>query len=259
MKKNNCNINIIIPLLPLLVLVTLTPVRLSARCLSDGLELRARVGYSIGGTAPIGVPATIRSIDAYRLTPSFMAGADLLVTLHQGLGLLAGVHFENKGMDADVTTKAYRMEMRKGADQIQGLFTGHISQQVKQLMLTVPLQLTYSFSPKLMLKAGPYASLLLKRDFSGIASDGYLRQGDPTGAKILIGDRDGEWATYDFSDDMRRLQMGVGIGADWRFFRSVGLSLDLNWGLTGIFNSSFKTVEQTLFPIYGTIAFFYAI
>lgn len=232
---------------------------LKARTSACNLQLRPRVGYSIGGTAPIGVPATIRSIDGYHLTPSFLAGADVLLQPKLHWGVLAGLHFGNKGMDADITTKAYHMEMRKGADQIEGLFTGHISQQVKQLMLTVPLQLTYSFSPKLMLKAGPYASVLLKRDFSGIASDGYLRQGDPTGAKILIGDRDGEWATYDFSDDMRRLQMGVGIGADWCFYKSVGLSIDLNWGLTGIFSTSFKTVEQTLYPIYGTIAFFYDI
>ena len=37
----------------------------------------------------------------------------------------------------------------------------------------------------------------------------------------------------------------------------LGLSFDLSWGLTGIHKSDFKTVEQTLYPIYGTIALTY--
>ena len=43
----------------------------------ENLQVKARLGYSIGGTAPIGFPATIRSVDAFRLTPSVMAGADV--------------------------------------------------------------------------------------------------------------------------------------------------------------------------------------
>ena len=35
------------------------------------------------------------------------------------------------------------------------------------------------------------------------------------------------------------------------------VSFLLNWGLTGIFPSDFKTVEQTLYPVYGTIGVFY--
>jgi hypothetical protein len=51
--------------------------------------------------------------------------------------------------------------------------------------------------------------------------------------------------------------MGVAVGIDWAFYRRLGLSADLSWGLTGIHRGDFKTVEQTLFPIYGTIGFFY--
>ncbi len=223
----------------------------------ENLEVKARIGYSIGGTAPIGIPATIRSIDAFRLTPSVMAGADFALPLKQGWGLMAGLHIENKGMNAEVTTKGYRMEVVKGDSKIEGLFTGHVKQDVTEWMLTLPVEATYAIGEKLTLKAGPYFSLLLHRDFSGIASDGYLRQGDPTGPRINMGTKEGEWATYDFSDDMRRLQMGVNVGADWQLHPHLGLSADLNWGLTGIFRSDFKTVEQTLFPIYGTIGAFY--
>ena len=72
-----------------------------------------------------------------------------------------------------------------------------------------------------------------------------------------MGSKEDEWASYDFSDEMRRMQFGIGIGADWQVYRRLGVSADLNWGLTGIFPGDFKTVEQSLYPIYGTIGIFY--
>ena len=222
-----------------------------------GLQLKAHVGYNIGGTAPIGLPATIRSIDAYRLTPSVMAGADLQMSLQGNWGLMAGLRIENKAMDADVTTKGYHMEVVKGDSKIEGLFTGHVKQEVTEWMLTLPVMATYQLGQKVTLKAGPYLSLLLDKEFSGIASDGYLRQGNPTGPRVNMGNKEGEWSTYDFSDDMRSLQFGVAVGTDWQLHEHFGLSADLNWGLTGVFGSDFKTVEQTLYPIYGTIGIFW--
>lgn len=231
--------------------------RVQAYNLVDSLQLRIRAGYSIGATTPIPLPETIRSIDGYRLTPSFMVGFDAMLPLKGKWGVALGLHFENKGMEGDVTTKAYHMELVKGDSRIEGLFTGHVKQKVTQWMLTIPLQATLQLGRKVTLKGGPYMSVLLSRDFSGIASDGYLRQGDPTGAKILMGSKEDEWASYDFSDEMRRMQFGIGIGADWQVYRRLGVSADLNWGLTGIFPGDFKTVEQSLYPIYGTIGIFY--
>ena len=231
--------------------------RVQAYNLVDSLQLRIRAGYSIGATTPIPLPETIRSIDGYRLTPSFMVGFDAMLPLRGKWGVALGLHFENKGMEGDVTTKAYHMELVKGDSRIEGLFTGHVKQKVTQWMLTIPLQATLQLGRKVTLKGGPYMSVLLSSDFSGIASDGYLRQGDPTGAKILMGSKEDEWASYDFSDEMRRMQFGIGIGADWQVYRRLGVSADLNLGLTGIFPGDFKTVEQSLYPIYGTIGIFY--
>ena len=204
----------------------------------DSLQLKVRAGYNIGGTAPLPLPESIRSIDSYSLTPSFMVGFDAALPLKGPWGIAAGVHFENKGMKGDVTTKSYYMELVKGDSKVSGLFTGHVQQKVT-------------------LKGGPYLSVLLSKDFSGIASDGYLREGSPVGAKIMMGNKEGEWATYELDDDMRSMQFGIGIGADWQVYKGLGVSADLNWGLTGIFPGDYKTVEQTLYPIYGTIGIFY--
>ena len=221
------------------------------------VQVKARVGYSIGGTVPMGIPATIRSVESFKLTPNFMVGADAMYRLSGKFGLQAGLHFEIKDMDGEVTTKGYHMKVKMDDDELEGLYTGHVRQQVRQRMFTIPLQLTYELSRKVQLKAGPYLSLLVCKEFSGYASDGYLRKDDPTGAKVVMGNKEGEWATYDFNDDMRTCQMGVTVGIDWAFHRRLGLSADLAWGLTGIHHSDFKTVEQTLFPIYGTVGLFY--
>ncbi len=221
------------------------------------IAVKARIGYSIGGTAPIGLPATIRKIEAYRLTPSLLVGADVAFAFDKRWGLMTGLHFENKAMNADAVTKAYRMEVVKGDSKIEGLFTGHVKQKVTEWMFTLPIEATLALSRKVTLKAGPYFSLLVSKKFDGIAADGYIRQNDPTGPRINMGDKEGEWATYDFSEDMRNLQMGIAAGVDWQLHRNIGLSADVNWGLTGIFKKDFKTVEQTLYPIYGTIGAFY--
>ena len=167
------------------------------------------------------------------------------------------MRFENKGMNVEATTKAYHMEVKKGKSVMEGVYTGHIRQKVHEWMFTVPIQATYSLGEKVTLKAGPYMSLLVSKDFSGYVYDGYLRQGNPTGPKVTMGSEENERATYDFSDDMRSFHVGIAVGADWQFNKNIGAFADLNWGLNGIFNKEFKTVEQTLYPIYGTLGVFY--
>ena len=223
------------------------------------LHLKLRLGYSIGGTTPLGLPASIRSIESFRLTPNFMVGLDGMYRLTETFGLQAALHYEIKDMDGEVTTKGYHMKVNMDADELEGLYTGHVRQKVRQRMLTIPLQLTCELGSKVQLKAGPYLSVLLSKAFTGYAFDGYLRKDDPTGTKVEMGSQEGEWATYDFSSDMRTCQVGVAVGIDWTFYRQIGLSADLSWGLTGIHHSNFKTVEQTLYPIYGTIGLFYKI
>lgn len=225
----------------------------------DRIQVKARVGYAIGGTAPLGMPASIRSVESFKMMPNFMVGIDGMYRFSERFGVQTALHYEIKDMESEVTTKGYHMKVKMDEDDLDGLYTGHVQQKVRQRMLTIPLQLTFELSRKVQLKAGPYLSLLLSKEFAGYAFDGYLRKDTPTGTKVVMGSEEGQWATYDFSDDMRTCQMGVTVGVDWAFYRRWGLSADLSWGLTGIHHSDFKTVEQTLYPIYGTIGVFYRI
>lgn len=224
---------------------------------NNDLQHKLRLGYSIGATAPLGMPASIRSLEAYYPTPSFMLGRDVSRRLWHQLGVQSGIYVEYKAMNAEVTTQGYRMKVKMDADEMEGYYTGHVRQKVHMWMFTVPLQLTFDLNPSVSLKAGPYVSWLFDKNFSGYAANGYLRQDDPTGPRVNMGVTKDERATYDFSNDMRNWQFGVSVGADWQICRQLGLSLDLCWGLTGIMKSDFKTVDQTLYPIYGTMGIFY--
>lgn len=238
-------------LLPALPTTAATPL--------DSLQLWARLGYSVGAAAPLGIPATIRSLERFQPTASVVAGVGVRLPLHDRWGVQSGLHLENKGMDVAISTKGYHMAMVKGGEELEGVYTGRVEQQTTAWMLTLPVMATIDVSARCRLHAGPYASLLLKKRFRGNVSDGYLRKDDPTGAKIEMGHAMDERATYDFSADMRRWQAGLAAGADWLLGRRLLLSADLSWGLTGLMHSSFKTVEQTLYPIYGTLSVAYRI
>ena len=48
----------------------------AARAISipDSLNYTFRLGYNIGGTAPVGIPATIRSMNSYDFQPNVKIG-----------------------------------------------------------------------------------------------------------------------------------------------------------------------------------------
>lgn len=240
------------------VVVALLPLtHCSGQTTDDGLALRLRLGYSIGASTPIGIPATIRQLNRFSLSPNLVAALDATVPLKGQWALTTGLRFENKGMDATVSTKGYHMAMVKGGETLEGVYTGRVEQHVKAWMLTLPLQAVCSLSRQWQLRMGPYLSVLTAKTFEGNAYDGYLRKDDPTGQKIEMGHAPEERATYDFSADMRRLQVGIGVGADWLLTRCIGFSADFSWGLTGLMHSTFKIVEQTLYPVYGTLSLTY--
>ena len=66
-------------LLSLIGLALITSLPSAAQTDTRKLQLKARVGYSIGGTAPLGLPATIRSI-GYDLLMKMPKGATVVNT-----------------------------------------------------------------------------------------------------------------------------------------------------------------------------------
>lgn len=218
----------------------------------SSLVFDVRAGYSIGGTAPVGLPSSIRELNSYKLTPSFRIGADARGSFSDRWGLMAGLRLENKGMNEDARVKNYHMAIVRGGQELEGRYFGDVETRVSEWMFTLPVQATLALG-RFTLKCGPYVSVLLSRSFKGNAHDGYLRVGDPTGAKVIMGNESDTRGHYDFSSHMRRMQWGADVGAEYFFSGKTGVSADLSWGLSGVHHSNFKTIEQTLYPIYGTI------
>lgn len=155
--------------------------------ITDSLNYTVRLGYSFGGTAPIGMPATIRSLNKYTLQPNYSLGFDVQKELKGPWGLQVGIHLENKGMEIDASVMNYHMAIVRGGESLEGYFTGKIVTEVELWMLTVPITATYSLNDRLHFRLGPYISYVTSHSFKGYVYDGYLRETDPTGPKINMG------------------------------------------------------------------------
>ena len=243
----------------LTLLLISTIVTAHAESLLDNLEYTVRLGYNIGGTAPLGMPATIRSLNKYTLKANISLGVDAQKQITPQWGVLTGLHLDRKDMEIDATVKNYHMTMAKGGDEIEGYYTGNLVTVCGEWVLTLPVMATFNVGEEVMLKCGPYVSYVMSKTFEGHVYDGYLRRDDPTGEKIEMGNTSETRGTFDFSDNMRCFQTGIDVGIDWQIGNHWGAYADLQWGLSGIHRSSFKTIEQTLYPIYGTLGVIYKI
>ena len=223
-----------------------------------GWEYEIKAGLSIGGSSPLPLPKEIRSIDSYNPTLAIMLEANATKWFGETKkwGLIAGARFENKNMTTKATTKNYLMEIIQDGNRLKGNWTGGVRTKVRNSYVTVPILTAYKISSRWNLKAGPYFSYLMDGEFSGHVYDGYLREGNPTGDKINF--YDDAIATYDFSDDLRKFQWGVQLGADWKAFTHLKVFADLTWGLNDIFKKDFETITFEMYPIYLNIGFGYA-
>ena len=91
-----------------------------------GLDYSFRIGYSIGGTIPVGMPASIRQLNSFTLTNNLQLGADARYMWTRQWGASVGIRFENKGMSEDAEVKDYRMEIVRGGETLAGRFTGDV-------------------------------------------------------------------------------------------------------------------------------------
>ena len=219
-----------------------------------GWHVRVGAGVSIGGSAPPPIPAEIRKIDSYNPTLCIQLEGDAHKKFGKHWGMMVGVRFENKGMETDATMKNYHMEAVNvdGSGKIIGAFTGKVNTEVDLNYLTFPILATYSFNDRWQIAAGPYLSWMMKGEFTGKASDGYIRDQNPTGTKTEV-----TMATYDFSHNLRRFQWGLQVGGEFKAYKHLSVTANVQWGLNGIFPSDFQSVTFDLFPIYGTIGFNY--
>ena len=224
----------------------------------DSLSLDVRVGYALGGTIPTSMTNNIRHINSFNPGFNFTVAAETSYPLNQRWALHSGLRFELGGMDVDSRVKNYDIEVVRGEESLKGIFNGNVRIKSAQRRITLPIQASYSINDRWSLRGGLFMGWLMNRKFWGWAYDGYLREGTPVGAKIEMGTEPGERGDFDFDANMRHMQWGLDVGADFQFHRRWGAFAELTYGLSGLFKSDFHSV-QTLRPMYGSIGIIYRI
>lgn len=223
----------------------------------NGWEYEVKAGVNIGGASPIPLPEEIREITSY--SPKLNGVLEATVTKWLGRGkvwgISTGLRFEEKGMITGARVKNYSMEILNGGSKVSGRWTGHVKTDYNSTFLTLPVMGNYRFSDTWKVRAGMFLACRMDGEFSGVVSDGYLREGNPIGEKAEF--TDGKTATYDFSSDLCRLQYGAQMGATWRAFRHFTVNADLTWAFNDIFKSSFQTVSFNMYSIYLNLGFGY--
>lgn len=234
-------------------------------CASDSMaffsrelcDVEAVAGLNIGGAAPIPLTREIRSIESYSPNLNLQLGVNFTRFFRPDRiwGLQVGLHLETKGMSTMASVKNYGMEIIQDGRSLSGRWTGKVKTRYHSQQLMIPIQGVWSCSNKVRINFGPYLAYAFKNEFDGYVTDGYLREGDPTGDKVVF-DTDSR-ATYDFGSDLRKFHWGWQGGVDWNVISHFSVHANLMWGCNSIFNSDFKTVSFTMFPIYLNVGFGY--
>ncbi|MDR1761666.1 MAG: PorT family protein [Bacteroidales bacterium] len=220
-----------------------------------GVEYRVKAGIALGGTMPVPLPAEIRKINNFNPGLNVSIEGEALKLFNECWGISLGLRLETKGMETDATVKGYNMTLQADDEQMSGYFWGRVQTNVNNAFLTLPVLAVWKPAERWGVKLGIYGSYAIKHSFSGLAYDGYLRESEPTGTYVEIGENNG---LYDFSDDVRFWYWGLDAGGEWRAFPHLIVGVNVSWGMNSIFNKEFEAVSFKMFPIYGTLSFAYA-
>lgn len=224
---------------------------------NSNIDYGLRAHFSIGGSAPLGMPPEIRKIESYN--PGLQLGLGIQATKwldgRKNHGMRLGVVVQSKGMKTDARVKDYLTEVIYDQMTMKGVFTGMVETYVENTYVTLPLSFVYKLSDRWSLYGGPHVSFLIYKNFSGYVSDGYLRQGDATGTKITF-DADSR-AAYDFSDALRKVQWGMQLGGEWAMKKHLILFSHLDYDFNNLFEKEFSAISFNLHNIYLNIGFGY--
>lgn len=222
-------------------------------------RLVAKAGLNIGAATPLSIPVEIREMKGYNPGLNGSIGVDALMdfdslnTSRWTVG--TGLYVERKSMTTKARTKNYSTEIVNNGNVISGVWTGDVETAFSAHALSLPVFLSYRAAPKFSIRAGVYVSFLFSKTFEGSVYDGYLREGNPTGEKIVF--ENGSSAQYEFSDELKNVHSGLLLGAEYNVSKRFIVSGQLTYGLSDIFKRDFKTVSFAMHPIFFNLSIGY--
>ncbi|MBV8251120.1 MAG: PorT family protein [Chitinophaga sp.] len=222
------------------------------------LEHRIIAGFNFGGTAPVGLPNTIRAIKGYwpEFTPAL--GYELSLRATRKWGAAVGVKLDFKGMGTkdEVMYFPTVITVKDGSSTgtFEGTFTGKNKTIVRNAYVTFPVSAVFTPNDNWRFSLGGYFSWKFSSNFYGTVSDGYIRNGGPTGEKIIVDE-----ASFDFGRDVRKFDAGLQGGAERRVGKRLSVIGNLSWGLKPVFPNEFKGLDFPLYNIYMMLGVSYKI
>jgi hypothetical protein len=212
-------------------------------------EYKVFAGYNIGGTTPLPLPAEIRKVNSW--SPGFAGTLAFHATrwITPEWGVTSGLAIDLKGMriSADVKYMMTSLVVGEGDNTgtFTGMFTGKNKTTTRNGYLVLPVLAAYKPFEKWTFRLGGYFASQRDANFEGSASDGYIRNGGAAGDRINI-----EKATFDFSDEVRKVDAGLMASADWFFTNKMAVTGQLSWGLVPIFPSDFNGIPYKMYNVY---------
>ncbi|WP_212004357.1 outer membrane beta-barrel protein [Chitinophaga sp. HK235] len=222
---------------------------------TPGLEHRILAGFNFGATAPVGLPNTIRRINSFwpEFSPSLGYELSYRITSKWGASLAVKLDYKGMGTKDEVQYFPTIITTEDGGS-FSGNFSGKNKTIVRNAYVAFPLNATFTPNAKWRFSLGGYAAWLFSSNFYGTVSDGYIRNGGPTGEKVII-----DKATFDFGIDVRKFDIGLQGGAMRKVGRKLEVMGNLSWGLKPIFPDDFKGLDFPLYNIYLTLGVAYKI
>lgn len=212
-------------------------------------------GGKIGGAAPLSLPKEIRKINKYTPAVPFLLGVRANYQIDQKWGVILGLTFEGKGMNADATVKGYKTTFNANDDpneNMRGYYTGDITTKVHNLYLSIPVLATYKLSEKWNVQAGPYIAFAVKRKFFGEATNGYMRNEVPTGEKLIVDE-----AAYDFSKSVRNIDVGASLGTSYNINKKWLALAQFDYGFNNIMKTGFESISFGMHNIFMNVGIGY--
>ncbi|WP_159442357.1 porin family protein [Chitinophaga niabensis] len=206
-------------------------------------------GFNIGALAPVSLPNTIRKVESYSPLFSPAIGYEIVYVIKGKWGIGAGLKVEYKGMRVKDSVQYFHtiitQQSSSGKSEFEGDFTGTNQTKAHNLYLTLPINAVFQPSEKWRFKLGFYAAYLLAASFDGTVSNGYIRNGNSFGEKVII-----DQANFDFAKEERKFDWGLQGGAERKVGKRLAVAANLQWGLQPVFPSTFKGVGFNMYNIF---------
>ncbi|MEN9919306.1 MAG: hypothetical protein RL662_1742 [Bacteroidota bacterium] len=224
----------------------------SAQEVDKKLDLSFILGYHLGATAPVPMPFEIVKINSVSQKFNPQIGANLVYNINNKWGVGTALTLDSKGMRAHTEVKdIYANVVLPNGVDMTGHITGRNMTEARTLYLTQPVYGTYRFDNKWQVRLGAYVAEALSRKFKGNVTNVVIKVESP-----ISEEKDIEIATFDFSKQVHKVEMGALAGGEYRLNKHVGFYGNLTWAFSPFFSNN-KPVTFTVRNIYGSLGVSY--